>query len=159
MTKTKYAPTAFEGTGAKLAGGRWNSAGRSIVYTAEHPAAAVLEVLVHLKRAQLLRDAYVMVEVEVPDGLIRSLDPAALRDGWDAAEESAAGTDVGDAWFDEQVSVALRMPSAVMRGQYNVLLNPEHPQRSSARLGKPEPFLFDPRLAEYAQGVGPWRPA
>ncbi len=134
--------------GSKLAGGRWNSSGRSVVYTSLHPATAVLEVLVHVKRAQLLRDAYVMIAAEVPDELIRSLDPAALPRGWDAAEETSASTDIGDAWFDEQVSVALRVPSAVMRGQYNLLLNPEHPDWRRVSLGTPEPFLFDARLAE-----------
>lgn len=104
-------------------------------------------MLVHVKRAQLLRDAYVMIEAGVPDEVIRDLDPAALSDGWNAAEETPISTDVGDAWFDERVSVALRVPSVVIPGQYNLLLNPEHPEWSKVRVGRPEPFLFDPRLA------------
>ena len=148
ITKTKYAATAFEGVGAKLAGGRWNSVGRAVVYTSEHPATAALEILVHVKRSQLLRDHYSVIVAEVPDDLIAQLDPAALQKGWDAPEEGKASTDVGDAWFDAQVSVGLRVPSAVLRGQFNVLLNPLHPDWEQVALGELEAFLFDARLAE-----------
>lgn len=127
-------------------GGRWNSPGRSVVYASEHPATAVLEVFVHLRRAQLLRDAYVMIAAVVPDELVLELDPAVLASGWDAPEETRTSTDVGDAWFDEASSVALRVPSVVMRGQKNVLLNPAHPEWSRVKVEESEPFLFDTRL-------------
>ena len=147
MTKTRYADTAFDGVGSKRAGGRWNTPGHAVVYTSEHPAVATLELLVHLKRAQLLRDHYSMIAAEVPDALVRSLDLNALPEGWNAPEEGTASTAIGDAWFGERVSVALRVPSAVMRGQFNVLLNPLHPDWPQVRVYNAEPFIFDPRLA------------
>jgi RES domain-containing protein len=55
---------------------------------------------------------------------------------------------IGDAWFDASQSVALRVPSVVVRGEYNLLLNPEHPDMAQIAIGRPEPFFFDPRLAE-----------
>ena len=84
---------------------------------------------------------------EVPDALVRSLDLDALPVGWDAPEETSASTGIGDAWFDQRVSVALRVPSVVLRGQFNVLLNPVHPDWERVRLSEAEPFAFDPRLA------------
>ena len=146
MTKAKYATTAFEGVGAGRAGGRWNTPGRAVVYCSEHPATAALEVLVHLKRAQVLRD-YVIVSAEVPDAHVQGLDLTALPERWDALEETTASTDIGDAWFGERVSVGLRVPSVVMAGQFNVLFNPLHPNWSSVQLGEAHPFRFDPRLA------------
>ena len=101
----------------------------------------------HVKRAQLLRDHYSMIEAEVPGALVRSLDLDALPEGWDAAEETAASTGIGDAWFDQQISVALRVSSVVMRGQFNVLLNPLHPDWQKVAVHEAEPFAFDPRLA------------
>ena len=101
----------------------------------------------HVKRAQLLRDHYSMVTAEVPDALVRSLDLNALPEGWDAPEETAASTGIGDAWFDGRVSVALRVPSVVIRGQFNVLLNPLHPNWQQVVVHEAEPFAFDPRLA------------
>ena len=88
-----------------------------------------------------------MVTAEVPDALVRSLDLAALPEGWDASEETTASTGIGDAWFDQGVSVALRVPSVVLRGQFNVLLNPVHPDWQQVTLHEAEPFAFDPRLA------------
>ena len=57
-----------------------------MVYSSEHPATATLELLVHVKRAQLLSDHYSMITAEVPDGVIRSLDLSALPEGWNALE-------------------------------------------------------------------------
>jgi RES domain-containing protein len=37
----------FDGTGARIVGGRWNSPGRPLIYAAETFAGALLEVLVH----------------------------------------------------------------------------------------------------------------
>ncbi len=101
----------------------------------------------HVKRAQLLRDHYSVITAEVPDALVRSLDLDALPKGWDAPEETTASTGIGDAWFDQQVSVALRVPSVVIRGQLNVLLNSLHPDWPQVKVYEAEPFVFDPRLA------------
>ena len=119
-----------------------------MVYVSEQRATAALEILVHVKRAQLLRDAYVIFEVTIPDALVLMVELAALPQGWDAYPETRASTDMGDAWFDAGQSVALRVPSVVVRGEYNLLLNPEHPDMAQITIGQPEPFLFDRRLAE-----------
>lgn len=133
--------------GSKLAGGRWNTPGRAVVYTSEHPATAVLEVLVHAERPQLLRDSFVMLSAEVDDTLVRTLDVSALPARWNELGDMTIGQRIGDTWFDKQVSVALRVPSVILRGQFNVLLNPEHPDWAQVDQGEPEPFMFDPRLA------------
>lgn len=134
--------------GSKKAGGRWNSPGRTIVYTSENRATAALEILVHVKRAQLLRDDYVIFELDVPDDLVATLEPHALPEGWDAPIETTDSTDIGDAWFDARASVALRVPSAAIRGETNLLLNPEHPDFGKAVIRPPERFLFDKRLGQ-----------
>lgn len=134
--------------GSKKAGGRWNSPGRTVVYASENRATAALEILVHVRRAQLLRDDYVIFELDVPDDLVATLEPRALAEGWDAPIETTASTDVGDAWFDARASVALRVPSVAIRGETNVLLNPEHPDFEKVAIRPPERFLFDKRLEQ-----------
>lgn len=134
--------------GSKKAGGRWNSPGRVVVYTSENRATAALEILVHVKRAQLLRDDYVIFELDVPDDLVATLEPHALAEGWDAPIETTASTDIGDAWFDARASVALRVPSVIIRGEMNLLLNPKHPNFKKVAIRPPEQFLFDKRLRQ-----------
>ena len=134
------------GVGSKLVGGRWNSSGRAVVYTSEHPATALLEVLVHAERPQLVRDSFVMLSADVPENLVRTLEITSLAAGWNALGDSRVAQRIGDAWYDEQVSVALRVPSVILKGQLNVLLNPEHSDWAGVALGEPEPFVFDPRL-------------
>ncbi|MEX2535646.1 MAG: RES family NAD+ phosphorylase [Trueperaceae bacterium] len=148
LTSAKFESTAFEGIGSKRVGGRWNSPGRAVVYTSEHPAVAAMELLVHVKRSQLLRDSYLMIPVEVPDDLVETLNPVALSPGWNSPEESRLTTDIGDAWYDQGASVALRVPSVVMSGQFNVLLNPLHRGWQRIRRSAAKPFLFDARLGE-----------
>jgi len=64
----KAAHVALDGEGARLWGGRWNSAGRPMVYAAATPSLAVLEVLVHLDLpAELLPDDLRLLTIEVPD--------------------------------------------------------------------------------------------
>lgn len=68
LTKARYARTAFDGAGARLYGGRWNSPGRAVVYLAGSLALAALEILVHVKsRGEL--EGFVKIRVEVPEGL------------------------------------------------------------------------------------------
>jgi RES domain-containing protein len=126
------------GEGARLYGGRWNSPGRPVVYLAEHPALATLEVRVHLDLPfELLPDDYVLLGVTVPDRLV--LDVA------NATETTAAG----DAWLTEKRSAALRVPSVLVPHAWNILLNPRHADGAAAEIAGIEPFGFDPRL---------WRP-
>lgn len=134
--------------GSKKAGGRWNSPGRAVVYASENRATAALEILVHVKRAQLLRDDYVIFALDVPDDLVATLEPYALAEGWDAPVETPASTDIGDAWFDARASVALRVPSVAIRGETNLLLNPGHPDFGKVVIRPPERFLFDRRLEQ-----------
>ena len=87
-----------------------------------------------------------MLSANVPEDLVRTLELASLSIGWNALGDLRAAQRIGDAWYDEQVSAALRVPSVILKGQFNVLLNPEHPDWAGVALGEPEPFMFDPRL-------------
>jgi RES domain-containing protein len=123
--------------GAMVAGGRWNPIGTPMLYTAEHLALACLEVLVHLDKGQLPRD-YVWSKTELtgsPELLIRST-PASV----------GACQAVGDRWITSGNALAVRVPSAVIPEEFNVLLNPNYAAYASLVWSDPRPFHFDPRL-------------
>ena len=126
----------LRGEGARLFGGRWNSPGRALVYLAEHPALAALEVRVHLDLPpDLLPDDYVLVQVDLPDGSVEKM--TALPANTVAA---------GDGWIASASSAVLRVPSVLVPNSYNLLLNPRHPHAADARIRSVQPFRFDARL-------------
>lgn len=146
IVKAKRAASAFDGEGARLAGGRWNSPGTSMIYTAESRALATLEVLVHLNGPELLHE-YVLIAVDFPETAVNTLSASALPGGWRAYPAPAALQKLGDGWARKADSIVLSVPSVVAEGERNYLLNPAHPGfKAAVRIAKPEHFKFDLRL-------------
>jgi RES domain-containing protein len=141
----RFAKSAFTGEGARLFGGRWNSPGRPVVYTAQSQALAALEILVHLDSEKLLRH-YLAIPVTIPPHLIEHLSPSSLPKNWRAYPAPRSTHAIGDSWLSRASAPALQVPSVVIPSESNFLLNPAHPQFAKLRLGKPVPFRFDPRL-------------
>lgn len=132
LCRTPYA--ALDGEGARQVGGRWNSAGRAMVYLAEHPALAALEVLVHLALPpEDLPDDFLLLRVMLPDPT-------------EAAAPIGGERTVGDAWLREQRSAVLRVASVLVPHSWNLLLNPAHRHAAMVRVAETTPFRFDPRL-------------
>ena len=141
-----YADTAFDGEGARLFGGRWSLPGTALSYTAESRALAIVEVLANTDEPErLMRLAWVLVPAEIPVELIEK--PARYPENWQQSPRPRAVQEFGTAWAHALRSVALRVPSAVVPGEFNYLLNPAHPDFKHVNLGEAEPFSFDPRLA------------
>lgn len=135
----------FDGTGAMLRGGRWNSIGQRVIYAAESYAGAMLEILVHAN-LPVPPKHHQVVRIAIPESVaIETLSPSALP-GWDAEDVTKARA-FGDEWLREGRTAVLRVPSVVTDGrEYNILINQAH---SSARLieaSAPEPVRWDTRL-------------
>jgi len=146
ITKARYAAHAFDGEGARLAGGRWTSPGHPVVYTAENAALAALEMLVHLDAAG--RPAYALIPCTFPSDLVLRLDRRRLPAAWRTYPAPAVLQQLGDAWVKSATSAVLNVPSAVIDVQSNYLLNPGHPDFATVRIGKAAPFDFDVRLLQ-----------
>ena len=135
----------FDGTGAKLTGGRWNSPGRPVIYAAETFAGALLEVLVHANLGRVPR-THAVIEITIPESVsIETVRPEAIP-GWDAPDQIAS-REFGDHWLQELRSAVLLVPSFVARGhERNVLINPAHYDFSRIIASEPEGLLWDERL-------------
>ena len=134
------------GAGGLHAAGRWHTQGTQIIYTASSQAMATLEIAVNLRRATIIPE-YRVLEVEVPDDLIITLEAAILPNGWDRTDsEPLVARRIGDRWIELGLSAAVRIPSSVISTEYNVLLNPAHPDFSQIIYDKPLDFPFDPRI-------------
>ena len=145
IVKSRHASTAFDGEGARLYGGRWNSPGTRMIYTSRSLSLAVLQVLVHLRETALL-SSYSLIAARFDDALIESLDHSRLPDVWRSYPAPPELQRIGDEWVRSQRSAVLQVPSAVVERESNYLLNPAHPDFSSIVIGEPEPFTFDERL-------------
>lgn len=146
ITKTKYSKNAFDGEGAFRFGGRWNSRGTRMIYTAGSLALAALEMLVHLDDDSMIFN-YSFVSARIPPDLIlRIEDFHRLTKNWNASPASLETQQIGDRWAKENVSAALEVPTSIIPLEKNYLLNPAHPAFGEITFGKPRQFRFDERL-------------
>jgi RES domain-containing protein len=135
----------WDGTGAMLIGGRFNSPGRAVIYGATTFAGAMLEVLVHARIGKVPRTHAVAV-AEVPDDVSREyVDAPSLPAGWDSPATEIARA-FGDRWIAEGRTAILLVPSVVAREEWNALVNPAHPLAARILVGEPRPVIWDERL-------------
>lgn len=145
IVKARHAARAFAGDGARLYGGRWNSPGVAVVYLASTRSLAALEVLVHVDRSQLLA-AFVLISCSFEERLVRRLARRELPRRWRQLPSPSRLAALGDRWVREAQSAVLAVPSAIIEGETNFLLNPGHPDSRHLTIGKPQRFDFDERL-------------
>lgn len=140
-----WADTAFDGEGARLYGGRWNSPGQAAVYLADSRALAALEVLVHLNPSMTALK-YQMIEVSFPNALVHKVDLEPLAAAIASPSVSPPTQHAGDAWLTEARAPVLQVASSIITKEPNYVLNPKHPKFARIKIGNSKPFAFDPRL-------------
>lgn len=145
LVKGKVASEALSGEGARLYGGRWNSPGYPLVYTAEHASLAVLELLVHLGSSAVL-SAYVLIRCEFESEMVERVRAEQLPGAWRSSPPLFELRELGDQWIEAQRSVVLEVPSAVLPIERNYLFNPAHADFKRVRVEEPQAFNSDPRL-------------
>ncbi len=145
IVKRKLAREAFSGEGARLYGGRWNSPGVSVVYTAQSQSLAALELLVHLENSDLLHE-YVVIEARFDASLVTHVSRVDLPKDWRANPPPASARAIGNAWIAEEPSPVLELPSAIIPAESIYLLNPQHSAFPQIEIGEPVRFEFDLRL-------------
>lgn len=107
-----------------------------MVYTAENPALAALEIRVHLDiPPELQPDNYVLIAIETGNAAINEM-PSDIQDPRAA----------GDNWLSQLSSPIVRVPSIIVPESYNFLINPRHPASPQISVEFTKPISFDPRL-------------
>ncbi len=145
ICKRDFARTIFDGAGAATHPGRWNTAGVPALYCSASLPLAVLEVLVHLRSARVLRE-YVFASVRIdPSHVVDVRDDVAamIRTGDVPGEDITRA--IGVTAFAQRVA-ALRVPSVVLRSEHNVVLDPRHPAVMRAAKSAPQPLPIDSRI-------------
>ena len=145
ICRARFADEAFTGEGARRFGGRWNSRGVPMVYASGSLALAAIELFVHLE-PNLQPDDLVSIAATLPEGEpAKRLGPEQLPAGW-WADDFEPLRAIGDKWIREKSSLAISVPSAAMRAEWNVLVNPLHPAIAEIKIEEPRAFRFDARM-------------
>ena len=143
----------FDATGSKIAPGRWNTSTSPMIYTSEHYSTAMLEKLVH--GSGMLPPNQHYIEILLPPGLsYEEVNPAALP-GWDAPDPASTAKAYGRAWYRSKRSLLLFVPSIVSRLEWNILINPDHPEFPNVQPDpRHHPVWWDARLFAGAESHG-----
>lgn len=145
LSKKKYAQE-LSGKGASKSGNRWNSKGTEIIYTAESRALAMSEILVHLSLATFPKD-FMMIEILIPDTIkIREIKQQNLPENWNNHPPNMETQKIGDEFIDTRDACILKVPSAVVKGDFNYLINPYHKDFKKIKIVSITDFPFDSRI-------------
>jgi RES domain-containing protein len=115
-----------------------------MIYTATSRALAALEFFVNLQPIEA-PDNLLMAEASVPDTSVEVIGLDVLPRNWRGLNNERC-RDLGSEWAASLRSVALKVPSAVVDGDWNVLLNPKHRDFGKVKIGPAKPFRFDERM-------------
>lgn len=141
-----YSANDLRGISAKITGGRWNSRGTRIVYSAANIALATLETVCYLRNSRLPFNRF-LVRIDIPEVVWNRrlvFDP--LPGGWDAIPAGLAARTAGDQWIASGANALLMVPSVIVPEEYNILINPLHPDAASVTATTIRRWLYDPRL-------------
>jgi RES domain-containing protein len=136
----------LSGTGAMLHGGRWNRKNIPIIYTSENRSLATLEYLVHVPLWMTPRDLSIAV-LEIPEDI--SPDQIFINDlfhDWRDYPAPPELAELGSEWALSKSSLLMRVPSVVVMNEFNILMNPLHPDIARVAISHVEKHTFDHRL-------------
>jgi len=147
IARKQYAED-LSGEGARLFGGRWNSKGTPMVYASESRSLAFAEMLVNtsMSLVQQLPEFFCLISLHIPDRILpQEVRLTELPSNWSNYPHHPDLARYGDLWIQGNASLLLRVPSAAVRGEFNVLINPRHKELKKIKW-KMEGFPFDERL-------------
>ena len=137
---------SLAGDGALRTPGRWHTRGRRVVYCAQSPAAALLEILVHFEiDIQDLPVRYRLLKIEAPDDVqVEHVAVDHLSTDWPERTELTRA--LGDGWLTKGSTALLSVPSAIVPETFNLLLNPAHQDAKRIAIVQAGEHAIDPRL-------------
>jgi len=145
ITHRNYRQNAFNGEGARLYGGRFNSEGLAAVYTSGSLSLSLLELLVQVDDQEFFKDC-VQICADIPDRLIYKPESTDLPQSWSKIPYGKASQVFGDEWIKNSSFTVMRVPSVVVSVEFNYVINPNHQNIHQIDISKAEAIAFDPRL-------------
>lgn len=127
---------------------RWNFKGDFVIYTSSSRALACLENVVH-RSGEGLNKLFKIMEIEIPDSLeVETVTASILPENWQEFVNLPITQEIGNAWISRKSSPVLQVPSVIIPGESNFVINQNHPDFSKIVLGPVRDFIFDARLTQ-----------
>ena len=140
----KYA----SGLSASGRAARWNPNEVKMIYTASSRSLACLENVVHRNHIGL-RDNFNVLTIDCPGRIkITTINLADLPANWTDFDQMHVTQQIGERWIRQNRSAILQVPSSIVEGESNYLLNPEHDDFKQISIIANQPFSFDKRLRQ-----------
>ncbi len=144
ITRAEFAATALSGLGGLHVDGRWHRIGQPVVYLASSWSLAALEIFVHLGRHDSAIP-FVYLALTIPPE-VAVLELVEAPAGWSANPPPASTQAIGSDWLLSDFTALLKVPSALSPVEYNLILNPRHPDAAAIEASEPVRFRFDRRF-------------
>jgi RES domain-containing protein len=145
IDRAKRKNNLLSGIGAEKIGGRWNEIGTRAVYTSQHISLAYLEVVMHLDITEDLPSDRILVHIDIPEEVtIYNLQK--LPRNWNTFPYNSSTQEIFTRFVNENTYAVLRVPSAIVKDEYNYILNPLHVDFHKISVVKIQKFTFDSRL-------------
>ena len=143
-----YGSDDLSGKGAEKTGGRWNRKGTPVVYASGSIALAYLETIVHLSGLDPLPLNRYLIKIDIPAAAwkARTIFDTATHVGWDALPAGLVSLDWGTEWLRSCKSLVAEVPSIVVPDEFNILINPRHPDAGNLIAKKIRRWNYDARL-------------
>ena len=142
ITLTIYADRLF----APGFPGRWNLEGEEVIYASSSRSLACLENMVQRKgRGDNLKYSTMVIYLPDTSSVLR-VNLSDLPPDWNQGSDFGDCQSIGSEWFRKKKSLLLKVPSAVIPDEFNVVIHTRHPEFSEVSLIKVLPFSFDKRL-------------
>jgi RES domain-containing protein len=140
--------SALDGTGGLFGSGRWHKKGNLVIYTSEHASLAAWEKIVHVTSFENLPQDILLVKIEIPDSIeVQPVPQKVLVTGWDGFPFVPETIEYGSDFLRKQEHLALKVPSVIIPDEFNIILNPLHPDIHQCKVISAIPFVFDKRVA------------
>ncbi|MBC8004401.1 MAG: RES family NAD+ phosphorylase [Verrucomicrobia bacterium] len=137
---------ALDGLGGLYGPGRWHKKGNLVIYTSEHASLAAWEKIVHVASVENLPEGFYLIKIELPETIvIQEVPKKIFVKGWNGFPFINETVDYGTSFLKAKEHLALKVPSVIIPDEYNIILNPLHPDINRCGIISMKPFTFDRR--------------
>lgn len=127
---------------------RWNKNGQYVLYAGSSRSLSTLELIVH--RGSIVPEIeykIVVISISDNDDLIRKILVSDLPANWRKMSAYPLLQEIGSVWYENQETLLLMVPSAIIPYEFNFIINTEHPDfLENIDLIRREDFFWDTRL-------------